>query len=50
MSHNDDIYIPGDRKFRLYRVKHILESETDTQHSITMTDLLELLDEDTIDA
>lgn len=35
--------LPKARKFRLLRVKHILESETDSEHSITMARLLELL-------
>ena len=34
------------RKFRMLRVKQILEQETDAAHSITMTRLLELLNED----
>ncbi len=34
------------RKFRMLRVKQLLESETDAQHSITMSQLLELLGED----
>lgn len=34
------------RKFRMLRVKQILEQETDASHSITMTRLLELLNED----
>ena len=33
------------RKFRMLRVKQILEDETDSRHSITMTRLLELLNE-----
>ncbi len=41
---NDDIYLPLDRKFRMLRVKRILEQETDTNgHTITMTRLLQLL-------
>ena len=36
-----------DRKFRMLRVKQILESETDASHSITMGQLLEFLNEDT---
>ncbi len=43
---NDDIYLPLDRKFRMLRVKHILERETDENHEITMTRLLELLGDD----
>ena len=35
------------RKFRMLRVKQILEKETDADHSITMTQLLELLNEET---
>ena len=35
-----------DRKFRILRVKHILESETDSAHSITMAQLLELMNEE----
>ena len=35
-----------DRKFRMLRVKHILENETDSAHSITMAQLLELLNEE----
>lgn len=35
-----------DRKFRMLRVKQILESETDASHSITMTQLLELMNEE----
>lgn len=46
MSFKDDIIIPTDRKFRVLRVKHILERETDANHSITMTRLLELLNEE----
>lgn len=42
----DDTFIPTGRKFRLLRVKHYLERETDASHSITMTRLLELLDEE----
>ena len=34
------------RKFRMLRVKQVLERETDAAHSITMTRLLELLNED----
>ena len=34
------------RKFRMLRVKQILEQETDKNHSITMTRLLELLGEE----
>lgn len=40
---NDDRYLPLDRKFRMLRVKRILEQETDANHDITMTRLLELL-------
>lgn len=46
MMFKDDSFIPPDRKFRLLRVKHILERETDAAHSITMTRLLELLNEE----
>ena len=46
MSFKDDTLIPTDRKFRLIRVKRILERETDANHSITMTRLLELLNEE----
>ena len=46
MAFKDDAFIPTDRKFRLLRVKHILERETDANHSITMTRLLELLNEE----
>ncbi len=46
MTFKDDAIIPPDRKFRLLRVKHILERETDAAHSITMTRLLELLNEE----
>ena len=35
-----------DRKFRMLRVKQILESETDASHSITMSQLLELMNEE----
>lgn len=35
------------RKFRMLRVKQILENETDADHSITMTQLLEFLNEET---
>lgn len=35
-----------DRKFRMLRVKQILERETDASHSITMTQLLELMNEE----
>ena len=35
-----------DRKFRMLKVKQILETETDASHYITMTQLLELMDED----
>ena len=35
-----------DRKFRMLRVKNILERETDQYHSITMGQLLEFLNED----
>ncbi len=42
----DDGFIPLDRKFRVLRVKRILERETDANHSITMTQLLELLNEE----
>ncbi|MBR7028071.1 MAG: hypothetical protein IKI05_01500, partial [Bacteroidaceae bacterium] len=42
----DDVIIPLDRKFRVLRVKHILERETDAEHAITMTRLLELLNEE----
>lgn len=35
-----------DRKFRMLRVKEILERETDKYHSITMGQLLEFLNED----
>ena len=40
--------LPDDRKFRMLHVKQILETETDAQHSISMTRLLELLDENMI--
>ena len=46
MAFKDDIMFPTDRKFRVLRVKHILERETDANHSITMTRLLELLNEE----
>ena len=46
MAFKDDIIFPTDRKFRVLRVKHILERETDANHSITMTRLLELLGEE----
>ena len=46
MMFKDDVFFPTDRKFRLLRVKHILERETDANHSITMTRLLELLNEE----
>ena len=46
MMFKDDVFFPSDRKFRLLRVKHILERETDADHSITMTRLLELLGEE----
>ena len=46
MMFKDDVFFPTDRKFRLLRVKHILERETDADHSITMTRLLELLGEE----
>ena len=46
MMFKDDVFFPTDRKFRLLRVKHILERETDANHSITMTRLLELLGEE----
>ena len=46
MAFKDDIIFPTDRKFRVLRVKHILERETDANHSITMTRLLELLNEE----
>ena len=46
MRFKDDVFFPSDRKFRLLRVKHILERETDANHSITMTRLLELLNEE----
>lgn len=36
-----------DRKFRMLRVKQILENETDASHSITMTQLLELMNSET---
>jgi len=35
------------RKFRMLRVKQVLERETDASHFITMTQLLEMLNEDT---
>ena len=35
----------NDRKFRMLRVKQILERETDENHAITMTRLLELMNE-----
>ena len=35
-----------DRKFRMLRVKQILERETDASHSITMTQLSELMNEE----
>ncbi len=35
-----------DRKFRMLRVKQILESETDKSHSITMSQLLEFMNEE----
>ena len=46
MAVKDDALIRSDRKFRLIRVKRILERETDANHSITMTRLLELLNEE----
>ena len=46
MSKELDEYLPESRKFRLLRVKHILERETDSEHSITMTRLLELLNDE----
>ncbi len=46
MMFKDDVFFPTDRKFRLLRVKYILERETDANHSITMTRLLELLGEE----
>ena len=46
MAFKDDAHIPTDRKFRLLRVQHILERETDANHSITMTRLLELLNDE----
>ena len=33
MAFKDDIIFPTDRKFRVLRVKHILERETDANHS-----------------
>jgi len=44
MAKQNYLLLP-DRKFRMLRVKQILESETDASHSITMTQLLELLNE-----
>ena len=41
----DDTHIPTDRKFRLLRVQHILERETDATHSIDMTQLIEFLND-----
>lgn len=41
-----DVIMLNDRKFRMLRVKQILERETDATHSITMTRLLELMNED----
>ena len=41
----DNDNIPTDRKFRMLRVQHILERETDATHSIDMTRLIELLNE-----
>ena len=35
------------RKFRMLRVKQILENETDSSHYITMTQLLEFLNDET---
>ncbi len=35
-----------DRKFRMFKVKQILETETDASHYITMSQLLELMDEE----
>ena len=46
MSKQYDEMLPTDRKFRMLRVKRILERETDSKHSITMTRLLELLNEE----
>ncbi len=46
MSKQYDEMLPTDRKFRMLRVKRILERETDSEHSITMTRLLELLEEE----
>jgi predicted DNA-binding transcriptional regulator YafY len=46
MSKQYDEMLPNDRKFRMLRVKRILERETDSEHSITMTRLLELLEEE----
>ena len=42
-----ELVLLNDRKFRMLRVKQILERETDKTHSITMTRLLELMNEDT---
>lgn len=42
MSDHSYTMLP-DRKFRMLRVKEILEKETDSSHSITMTQLLELM-------
>ena len=41
-----ELVLLNDRKFRMLRVKQILERETDKTHSITMTRLLELMNED----
>ena len=35
-----------DRKFRMLRVKKILEEETDANHSITMTQLIEMMNDE----
>ena len=42
-----NLVLLNDRKFRMFRVKQILEQETDETHSITMTQLLEFMNEDT---
>ncbi len=45
MSYDSCQFLPS-RKFRMLRVKQILERETDSAHGITMTRLLELLGEE----
>ena len=35
--------LPSDRKFRMLQVKQLLESETDANHSLTMTQIMEML-------